>query len=438
MATIDIDLDFSGTIFDAGQGNLVRRTVLPGGVRVLTEAMPAQRSASIGFWVAVGSRDEAAHGHGSTHFLEHLLFKGTDRYTGTQISNAFDRVGGEFNAATAKEFTCYHARVLDQDLPMAIDILTSMVTAPTLSKEEMDIERGVILEELAMDAHDPSNVGHELLAARLLKDHPLGRPIGGTKQAIQDISHDHMVEHYQHWYRPEELVITVAGGVDHDQIVQWVSEALGHSAWDTSENARPVERRSTTGPDADIEEGFVFKELPAEQSAVFLGGKGINTHDESRFALSVMNVILGGGMSSRLFQEIRERRGLAYTTYAFSAGYSDVGYFGLYAGCSPRRTDEVLEFMGQELDKMAVSGITSDELDRAHGQISGSLVLGLEDTGSRMSRLGRAELVTGEYTDLDGALERIQKVTADEVQQIAQEFATSPRTLITVGPSAES
>lgn len=428
---MDIGLDYTGVIHDAGNGNIVQRSIVDG-VRILTEEMPAQRSASIGFWLAVGSRDEAEDGHGATHFLEHLLFKGTDKYTAADISNAFDRVGGEFNAATAKEFTCYHARVLDTDLPMAIDILTSMVTSATLDAELMDVERGVILEELAMDSHDPTNVGHEKLAAHALGSHPLGRPIGGTKEAIGAITHEHMVAHYRRHYRPEELVITVAGGVNHEEVVRRVADALPAS-WHN--DISPAPRRITKQP-AVLEPGRYFTPLPVEQSAVMLGGTGMNTHDEQRFALSVMNVILGGGMSSRLFQEIREKRGLAYTTYALSAGYSDVGYFGLYAGCNPRVADQVSALLEEELEKLS-NGVTDEEMERAHGQISGSIVLALEDTGSRMSRLGRAELVSGEYLGIDASLQRIRTVDAEQVKAVAERFAASERIFITVGPDVK-
>lgn len=435
MTTKQIPVDFTGTVFDGGNGNLVRRSVLPGGVRVLTEAMPTQRSVSIGFWIAVGSRDESPEGYGSTHFLEHLLFKGTPRRSAMDIASAFDRVGGEANAATAKESTCYHARVLDEDLPMAIDVISDMVTSATLDPEEMNLERGVILEELAMDADDPGNLSHEILAERLLHEHPLGRPIGGTADTINAVTRDHVYDHYRHWYRPEELVVTAAGGLEHDDVVRLVTAALDSAGWfATATSDAPAPRRSTQAQEPGLLPGTITVHKPVEQASVIVGGRGFHTLDDDRFALSVMNTALGGGMSSRLFQEVRERRGLAYATYAFAAGYSDAGYFGLYAGCHPRNTETVAEVMVAELDAMAAQAISADELDRAHGQICGSLVLGLEDTGSRMSRLGRAELVTGEYTDLDGALERIRAVGADDVQRVATRLASSERATVVVGP----
>ncbi|MFC7402862.1 M16 family metallopeptidase [Citricoccus sp. GCM10030269] len=435
---VPIPADFSGTIHDAGNGSVVKRSVLPGGVRVLTESMPEQRSVTIGFWIAVGSRDEAEGGYGSTHFLEHLLFKGTPSRTAMDIATEFDRVGGESNASTAKESTCYHARVLDTDLPMAIDVITDMVTSALIDPAELETERGVILEELAMDADDPIDTAHEALAAKLLDDHPLGRPIGGTPEAIREVSRERVLEYYRQWYRPDELVVTAAGGLNHEEVSRLVLEALERSGWDLSDGEDPAPRRSHASDGAQIVEGEHRIVRPVEQSSVLVGGRSIHTLDPDRFALALMNSALGGGMSSRLFQEIREKRGLAYNTYSFSAAYSDVGYFGLYAGCSPHRATDVAELMVAELERLAECGLTDEELDRACGQLSGGTVLGLEDTGSRMSRLGRAELVTGEFVDLNGALNRLRSVTADHVQAVAQRLAQSPRATVMVGPDADS
>ncbi len=434
--TIPIPADLTGTIQDAGHGSLVRRSVLPGGVRVLTESMPDQRSVTIGFWIAVGSRDEADGGFGSTHFLEHLLFKGTPSRSAMDIATAFDRVGGESNASTAKESTCYHARVLDTDLPMAIDVITDMVTSALLDAEELETERGVILEELAMDADDPIDTAHEALAARLLDGHPLGRPIGGTPETIQAVTRDRVLGHYRHWYRPDELVVTAAGGLDHDDVCRRVLQALQASGWGLPEGAAPAPRRSHVSTGAGLAEGEHRLVRPVEQASVLVGGRSMHSLDPDRFALALLNSALGGGMSSRLFQEIREKRGLAYNTYSFQAGYSDVGYFGLYAGCSPRKAAAVAELMVAELELMAERGLSAEELDRARGQLSGGTVLGLEDTGSRMARLGRAELVTGEFVDLDGALERLRTVTAEDVQRVAGRMAESPRATVVVGPGA--
>ncbi|EMY35171.1 zinc protease [Arthrobacter crystallopoietes BAB-32] len=413
---------------------VVRRSVLPGGVRVLTEAMPGLRSATIGFWLGVGSRDEAEGHFGSTHFLEHLLFKGTRNRTALDIASAFDEVGGESNAATAKENTCYYARVLDTDLPMAIDVIADMVTSAVLESSELEQERDVILEEIAMDNDDPSDVCHEKFVEAVLAGHPLGRPIGGTPEAIMGVPRQAVWEHYQRYYRPDELVVTAAGGLDHDDVCALVLQALERAGWDLVPGAAPVERRPTERAAVNSIPGIHVHRRPVEQANIVMGCQSIVATDPRRFVMSVLNAVLGGGMSSRLFQEIREKRGLVYATYSFAGAYADAGYFGMYAGCSPAKTRQVIELLGAELDRLAADGIDDDELRKAVGQLSGGIVLALEDSGSRMSRLGRAELVTGEFLDADETLARIRAVSAADVQALAAELAAAPRTITVVGP----
>jgi predicted Zn-dependent peptidase len=425
-------------IHGAEGGSVVRRSVLPGGVRVLTEAMPGQRSATLGFWVGVGSRDEALGQHGSTHFLEHLLFKGTKRRTALEIASAFDEVGGESNAATAKESTCYFARVLDTDLPMAIDVIADMITGAVLDPAELEQERDVILEEIAMDSDDPTDVAHEKFVAAVLGVHPLGRPIGGTPAAIKAVSRDSVWEHYQRYYRPDEIVITAAGGLDHDVVCRLVLDALRTAGWELKDGAAPVERRSTARAAITGTAGLHVVKRPVEQANIIMGCPSIVATDDRRFVMSVLNAVLGGGMSSRLFQEIREKRGLVYSTYSFASAYADAGYFGMYAGCTPSKVKQVLDLLGAELDKLAADGITDEELRKAVGQLCGGIVLALEDTGSRMSRLGRAELVSGEFQDIDETLDRIKAVTAEQVQELARVLAAAPRTVTVVGPFDET
>ena len=425
-------------IHGADGGSEVRRSVLPGGVRVLTEAMPGQRSATIGFWVGVGSRDEAPGQHGSTHFLEHLLFKGTRRRTAMEIASAFDEVGGESNAATAKESTCYFARVLDTDLPMAIDVIADMITGAVLDPQEMEQERDVILEEIAMDSDDPTDVAHENFVAAVLGTHPLGRPIGGTPDAIRAVARDSVWDHYRRYYRPDELVITAAGGLDHDVVCGLVVDALHSAGWSLEADAAPVQRRPTDRAAITGTAGLHVVKRPVEQANIIMGCPTIVATDARRFVMSVLNAVLGGGMSSRLFQEVREKRGLVYSTYSFASSYADAGYFGMYAGCTPSKVRQVLELLGAELDKLAEGGISDEELRKAVGQLCGGIVLALEDTGSRMSRLGRAELVSGEYQDIDETLRQIKAVTAADVQQLARELAAAPRTITVVGPFEET
>jgi predicted Zn-dependent peptidase len=418
-------------------GALVRRSVLPGGIRVLTEHMPGVRSASIGAWVGVGSRDERDGHHGSTHFLEHLLFKGTARRSAMEIAEAFDAVGGEANAATGKEHTCYYARVRDTDVPMAIDVICDMVTSALIDPRELEIERGVILEELAMNDDDPSDVVHEQFAAAVLGDHPLGRPIAGTPATIRAVPRDAVWAHYTEHYRPSTLVVTAAGGVDHDALCAQVLEAVRAGGWDTLPDAVPAPRRATS-PAPDPAPGRELTVHRAtEQANVIIGGVSLSAADDRRFALSVLTTVLGGGMSSRLFQEIREKRGLAYSVYAFSSGHADTGTLGLYAGCAPSKVDEVVELLAGEWERLAADGITPAEHQRALGQMSGGLVLGLEDTSSRMTRLGKAELVHGELLSQAESLARIQAVTADDVRELAADLASRPRSVVRVGPFAD-
>ena len=425
-------------IHGADGGSEVRRSVLPGGVRVLTEAMPGQRSATIGFWVGVGSRDEAPGQHGSTHFLEHLLFKGTKRRTALEIASAFDEVGGESNAATAKESTCYFARVLDSDLPMAIDVIADMITGAVLDPQEMEQERDVILEEIAMDSDDPTDVAHEHFVSAVLGVHPLGRPIGGTPAAIRAVARDSVWDHYRRYYRPDELVVTAAGGLDHDVVCGLVVDALHSAGWKLEPAAAPVQRRPTERAAITGTAGLHVVKRPVEQANIIMGCPSLVATDDRRFVMSVLNAVLGGGMSSRLFQEVREKRGLVYSTYSFASSYADAGYFGMYAGCTPSKVRQVVELLGAELDKLAADGISEEELRKAVGQLCGGIVLALEDTGSRMSRLGRAELVSGEYQDIDETLRLIKAVTASEVQQLARELAAAPRTVTVVGPFEET
>ena len=428
----------AGAELTAGQdGATTRRSVLPGGVRVLTESMPGLRSATVGAWVGVGSRDETDGHFGSTHFLEHLLFKGTARRSAMDIAEAFDAVGGEANAATGKEHTCYYARVLDTDLPMAVDVIADMVTSARLDADELETERGVILEELAMNDDDPSDVVHEEFAAAVLAGHALGRPIGGTPETITAVPRDAVWEHYRWHYRPETLVVAAAGGVDHDVLVGQVARALQDGGWDLDASAAPRARRdphdpALAGVGTDGVELTVRRSV--EQANVVIGGAGLSATDDRRFILSVLSAALGGGMSSRLFQEIREKRGLAYSTYSFASGHGGIGTFGLYAGCAPSKVDEVTALLHGELDRLADDGITQAELDRSIGQLAGGLVLGLEDSGSRMSRLGKAELVYGELLSLEESLDAIRSVTADDVRKLAGELASRPRSVVRVGP----
>ncbi|MFC9330531.1 M16 family metallopeptidase [Kitasatospora sp. NPDC057015] len=410
----------------------VRRTVLPGGLRVVTETLPTVRSATFGIWVGVGSRDETPVLNGATHYLEHLLFKGTERRSALEISAALDEVGGEMNAFTAKENTCYYARVLDTDLPLAIDVVCDMLTGSLIRPEDVEAERGVILEEMAMAEDDPGDVVHDLFAKVIYGTGPLGRPILGTQETVRGLSRDQIAGFFQRRYRPENLVVAAAGNLDHRKVVKQVEQAF--AAVLAKSEAVPSEARRGTKVLRTAGRVEVLNR-PTEQAHLVLGVPGVPRHDERRWALGVLNAVLGGGMSSRLFQEVREKRGLAYSVYSYSSSYADSGLFGIYAGCQPKRVEQVLEICRVELAKVVEEGITEDELRRAIGQISGSTVLGMEDTGSLMNRIGKAELSYGHHLSVDDMLAKIAAVTLDDVQAVARDVLGAHRpSLALIGP----
>ncbi len=411
----------------------VRRTVLPGGLRVITEHMAGVRSASIGVWVGVGSRDETPAQHGCSHFLEHLLFKGTRGRSAMDISVALDAVGGEFNAFTAKEYTCFHARVLDDDLPLAVDVLGDMITDSLIAAADVEAERDVILDEVAMHDDDPDDVVHNLFAQQAWGNGPLGRPIAGTMESITTITRDQVVRFYKRHYRPANIVVAAAGNVDHAKVVRQVRRAFGRNDFLSGEET-PVAPRS--GDRARrVHAGTVTARRPLEQVNLVLGVNGLTRGDDRRFALGVLNTALGGGTSSRLFQEVRERRGLAYSVFSFASHHADAGLVGVSVGCLPNKLDDVLATVRAELAKVAADGITEEELERGKGQLRGGLVLGLEDSGSRMSRLGKAELVYDELLSLDDVIGRVEAVTRDDVRAIAAELFSQPEILAIVGPA---
>ncbi len=436
-AAVQLPLDLAELSFTASGSSLVRRSVLPGGVRILSEQVPGARSATIGYWVAVGSRDETPATYGSTHFLEHLLFKGTTSRSALDIAISFDSVGGEHNAMTAKEYTCYYAKIQDRDLPMAVEVIADMLTSSLIDRDEFETERGVILEELAMADDDPGDVANERFFEAVLGEHPLGRPIGGNPATINAATRDAVWSHYRANYRPQDLVITVAGAVDHDELVAGVTAALQKAGWDLGIATRPVERR-----DAEVDlitrgSHLTVVQRPTEQANVIVGVPGLTSTDDRRSTMAVLNSILGGGMSSRLFQEIREKRGLVYSVYSFSPGYSDAGLFGMYAGCTPAKAVQVTELMISEFRRIA-DGVTEEEIRRASGQLSGAAALALEDSDTRMSRLGRSEITLGEFVDLDESLRRLALVTADGIRDLAAELSSRPLSIAAVGAIDES
>jgi predicted Zn-dependent peptidase len=413
-------------------GARVKRTVLPGGLRVVTENIPGVRSAAFGIWVGVGSRDETPAQAGAAHYLEHLLFKGTPRRSALDISASLDAVGGEMNAFTSKEYTCFYARVLDADLPLAVDVISDLVTSALLRAHDVESERDVILEEIAMRDDDPGDLVHEEFADAMFGPTPLGRPILGTVETIESITPRAIRGFYKRQYRPENMVVAAAGNVDHAAVVRLVRKAFGAAGF-LDGDAEPTLPRTGEFRTRGAGDVRVLTKT-TEQANVVLGVPGIARDDERRFALGVLNAALGGGMSSRLFQEIREKRGLAYSVFSFASHYADTGMFGVYAGCMPKKVDDVLEISRDELVKVAAHGLTADELGRGKGQVRGGLVLGLEDTGSRMSRIGKAELLAGDLWSTADVLAAIDAVTVDDVREIAGGLLEVTPTLAVIGP----
>ncbi|MEU7556396.1 pitrilysin family protein [Streptomyces sp. NPDC044571] len=414
----------------------VRRTVLPGGLRIVTETLPSVRSATFGIWAHVGSRDETPTLNGATHYLEHLLFKGTAQRSALDISSAIDAVGGEMNAFTAKEYTCYYARVLDTDLPLAIDVVCDMLTGSLIREEDVDAERGVILEEIAMTEDDPGDCVHDLFAHTMFGDTPLGRPVLGTVDTINALGADRIRRFYKKHYDPTHLVVAAAGNVDHNKVVRQVRAAFEKAGALGRTDAEPIGPRAGTKRIRTSGKVDLINRK-TEQAHVVLGMPGLARTDERRWALGVLNTALGGGMSSRLFQEVREKRGLAYSVYSYTSGFADTGLFGVYAGCRPSQVHDVLRICRGELDKVVSEGLTDEEIKRAIGQLSGSTVLGLEDTGAIMNRIGKSELCWGDQMSVDDMLARIAAVTPDDVRSVALDVLAQRPSLSVIGPLKE-
>ena len=410
----------------------VRRTVLPSGLRIVTEEVPSVRSAAIGIWVNVGSRDETPAVAGASHFLEHLLFKGTTRRNALEISATIEAVGGEMNAFTSKEYTCFYARVIDTDLPMAIDVVSDLITSSIVSAVDVDAERKVVLEEIAMRDDDPSDLVHDLYAETYYGDTQLGRPILGTIKSIKDMTRSSVFNYYKKKYLPQDLVVAVAGNIKHKRVVAMVEEALSRDNFLDVKGAPQIRPNTAVKTKPMHTVGLLTRKT--EQAHMFYGMEGVARSDERRFAMGVLASALGGGMSSRLFQEIREKRGLAYSVYAYAQQFAGSGQIGFYAGCNPTKAMEVVEIIREVLADVAENGMSHEEIERAKGAVRGSLVLSQEDSGSRMSRIGKNEIVYGQVMGFDDILKAISRVNSTDVREIASEYLTKSPTLALVGP----
>jgi predicted Zn-dependent peptidase len=402
-----------------------RLTTLPNGLRVISETMPSVLSVAVGCWVDTGSRDEIGPEAGCSHFLEHLLFKGTDLLGAREIAEAFDAVGARSNAFTSKEYTCYWAQLRDEDLSMGLGLLSEMIQRPAFRSEDIASEANVVLEEINMNEDDPADVAHDQFARALWEDHVLAEPVLGTRDSISGMGREVIVDYWSRRYHPATVVIAAAGHIEHDEVVELAADRFG--SWDGTAPGREL-----VPPTLAANARVVRRDT--EQAHLVIGGEALTRGDDRRFAFGILNHVLGGGMSSRLFREIREERGLAYAVYAFRMPYADSGAYGVYVGTTPSQTEQVLQLVRAELGQLVEWGITSEELDRAKGNMKGSLALSMEDTNSRMVRLGRHELTGVEHLSLDETVASIEAVTLEDVHAVAKEVYSGPHVIGAVGP----
>jgi predicted Zn-dependent peptidase len=413
----------------ATAGSAIRRTRLDSGLRVVTERLPALRSVAVGFWIGTGSRDEPGELAGASHFLEHLLFKGTATRRAVDIAEAVESVGGDMNAATGQEVTQFYVRMPDRYLEHALETLGDIVWSPALRADDIESERQVILEEIRMRDDTPDDLVHDVFADALFPDHPLGREIAGSHATIAAMPRDSIVEYHRAHYHPENVVVAVAGNVAHDDVLRLVEARVPEPS--AYHRAARVD-----GADVRDPEPTAFVVRPLEQAHLVLGMRALPRDDPDRYALTVLDQVLGGGMSSRLFQEVREERGLAYSVFSYRSAFEETGSLAVYCGTSPGHLDEVLDVVGGELDRLvADGGVSDDELVRAKGHLAGSLALSLESSSSRMHRIGRAELTLGEVPEIDEVVARVEAVDAHDLPRVIERVvAPGRRTLAVVGP----
>ncbi len=408
----------------------IRRTSLDSGLRVVTEALPGLRSVTIGAWVGTGARDEDDEHAGASHFLEHLLFKGSSERTAREIAEAVESVGGEMNAFTSHEQTVFYVRVPDTEIELAIDIINDVVWRPAFRPEEVESERQVILEEIGMRDDTPDDLVHDLFAGTIFPGHPLGREVLGTEGSITSMRREAIAEYHAEHYRPSNVVLAVAGNLAHDDVLSRLAPHLP-----LTDGARPERAH----PELAAQRPLTVEHRDTEQAHVVVGVRSLSQLDPDRYALTVLNQTLGGGMSSRLFQEIREQRGLAYSVYSYRGAFDDTGVLAIYAGTSPERVHETLDLIDAELRRLVDdAGIPERDLEAAKGYLRGALTMSLETSSSRMRRIGRSELVEGEIPSIDEVVARVDAVTADDVSRVVRRVvAGAPRSLAVVGPFEE-
>jgi predicted Zn-dependent peptidase len=403
----------------------VEQTELPNGLRIVTETMPEARSVTLGAWVRVGGRDEPPELSGASHFLEHLLFKGTEQRSARQIAEAVDSVGGEMNAFTAREHTAYYARLPHARLDVGLDILCDVLSEPALRPAEVEAERQVIVEEILMNLDAPEDRVHTALSHAVFGDHSLGREVLGEMATVEAITREEIADFFHHWYRPATMVVTAAGRLEHAAVVDAVTAGLGGGTG----GDLPVR----TPPPPAVANAIVERD-DTEQAHLCLGWRCLSNGDDDRWALSVANQVLGGGMASRLFQEVREQRGLAYSVYSHPTAFEDSGYLTIYCGTAPKRAREALAVIDDVVSAVLADGVTEAELAVAAGYLEGSMLLGLEDSGGRMGRLGRNLMQRDRIVTIDEHVERLRAVTADDVGRVLHRVLDTPRSLAAVGP----
>ena len=410
----------------------VLRTRLDSGLRVVTEALPGLRSVTIGAWVGTGARDEDDGNAGASHFLEHLLFKGSEDRSAREIAEAVESVGGEMNAFTTHEQTVFYVRVPDTELDLALDVLGDVVWRPAFRPDEVESERQVILEEIGMRDDTPDDLVHDLFAGTIFPGHPLGREVLGSEATVTAMTRDAIAAYHGAHYRPSNVVIAAAGNLTHDDFLARITPHMPASGAD---GARPERQRQALTPPMRL----TVESRATEQAHVVVGLRALSQLDPDRYALTVLNQVLGGGMSSRLFQEIREQRGLAYSVYSYRGAFDETGVLAVYVGTSPERVKETLALVEAELARLVEeSGIPQRDLDAAKGHLKGSLTTSLETSSSRMRRIGRSELVEGEIPSIDELIARIDAVTPDDVARVVKRVIDgAPRSLAVVGPFDE-
>jgi predicted Zn-dependent peptidase len=401
-------------------------TTLDNGIRVITETVNHVQFMSMGFWVGVGSRYESEKQWGITHFIEHMLFKGTEKRTADQISGAVDAVGGQLNAFTSKENTCYYIKTLTEDFPLAVDVLSDMFLNSRFDNEEIAKEREVIIEEIKMYEDTPDDQVHDLMSANLWPDHPLGRAILGTEESIAAFDHDMLKEYMKQYYTGSNIVVSVVGNISHKQVVDAIQEVLGGIP-KGEPNQYAIADRAKAGVNC------YYKEIA--QSQICVAMPGVAKEDDRLFPLSILNTYLGGGMSSRLVKKIREEEGLAYSVYSYNGSYTDTGAFVISVGTRPENCQRVIDIILEELEDVRQNGITQDELDKSFSQLKGSLYMGLETVNSRMNKLGRSLLIYDRVITPEENVDDLSKVTVEDVKALAGDMFRRENLQITVlGP----